>query len=240
MSWNDGLINDMHTVIVLQLDWASAHLFALTGRAQRDLVRELTARGLLKPTVALREPRMPLHPLSLLAYGHGHFGSVKRHPWDTPDLEDLVQFEGGHAYVRQVFDNWTIERDRLDQQAVVALHDKGEFEDYSDVPGLEFAAGSLPVYKITFANFEALWDVQEWRSSFGGVTCVADIIRARNLGLLMAICCSPLPYRIELGWGHHTHTAALRVSATMVDLKYDDMGQDFASRVFGPGFVLSL
>jgi hypothetical protein len=227
MSWTDDLIGDVRAVIVLQLDWASAHLFALTGQAQCGLVRELTARGLLKPTVFLHEPRKPLHPLSLMAYGHGHFGATKTHPWDTPDLADLVQFQGGHVYVRRVLDNWVIEEDRLHQEWVVRAHDRGDFEDYSDIPRLIKTPGTFPVYKATFGNFVALWDIENWRDLFSGSEGLIRVIRAGNVDLLVGICCLPSPYLTALEW--------IDVVGYMYDMGRKDMCRDFCQRVYGPG-----
>jgi hypothetical protein len=188
MSWNDDLIDDVRALIILHLDWASAHLFSLTAKGPKTAVDELKQRGLLAPTVQLHVPRAPLHPLSLMAYGHRHFGALDRYKWAREDGEDLLRFPGGHVYVRPMLIEMEKERELMKKRIE---------EDENYLP--ELYDPSWHSHAI-FENFAALFDLPEWRRCFKGYTGLVDLIYFKNIDLLYAICMHPRRDFGQLRW----------------------------------------
>jgi hypothetical protein len=176
MSWNDDLIDDVRSLIVLHLDWASAHLFSLTAKGSHGVVEELKQRGLLRATVRLHAPRAPLHPLSLMAYGHGHLGALDRYKWAREDGQDLLRFPGGHVYVRPMLIEMEKERELMNKRLE-------EDEDY--IPDLYDTSWHS---HAIFENFAALFDLPEWRLNFVWSRGLGDLIYFKNIDLLCEIC----------------------------------------------------
>jgi hypothetical protein len=156
MSWNEDLIDDVRALIVAQLDWASAHLLALTGKEPRALVERLKKeRGLFGPGVPLATPHGALHPLSLLAHGHTCLDpAVRARRWQWEDIEDLAQFPCCHVYIRPL----------------LAEHPAN--------------GKTLRPYRATLGNMSALKDHLGWHDSFSGTKAIREIARVGNVKLL--------------------------------------------------------